>query len=47
MYDIWERGEMHTKFLSENLKGRDQLEDLGIHQMIIFEQFLEKQGGKL
>jgi len=26
---------MHTKFWSENLKGRDHLEDLGIDGMII------------
>jgi len=38
---------MHTKFLSENLKGRDCLEDLGIDGKIISEQFLEECGEKL
>jgi len=38
---------MHTKFLSENLKGRDHLEDLGIDEKIILEQILGKWGGKV
>jgi hypothetical protein len=33
---------MHTKFWSENLKGRDNLEDLGIGRRIILECILEK-----
>jgi len=28
---------MHTKSLSENLKGRDHLKDVGIDEMIILE----------
>jgi hypothetical protein len=35
---------MHTKFLSENLKGRDHVEDLGIHGNIILEWVLGKEG---
>jgi hypothetical protein len=31
---------MHTKFWSENLKGRDYLEDLGIDGKIILEWIL-------
>jgi hypothetical protein len=31
----WERWEMHTVFLSENLKGRDHLQDLGVDGWII------------
>jgi len=27
--------EMHTKFLSESLKGRDDLEDLGVDERVI------------
>jgi len=38
---------MHTKFLSENLKGRDHLEDLGIDRKIILEWILGKQSGKV
>jgi hypothetical protein len=28
--DAWETGEMHTKFQSENLKGRHHAEDLHV-----------------
>jgi hypothetical protein len=31
---------MHTKFYSENLKGRDHSEDLGIDGMIVLEWIL-------
>jgi len=37
---------MRTIFWSENLKGRDDSEDLGVDGMI-FERMLGKQGGKL
>jgi hypothetical protein len=30
---------MHTKFWSENLKGRDHSDDIGIDGKIIFEWF--------
>jgi len=30
------RDELHTKFWSENLKGRDKLEALGIYGRLIF-----------
>jgi hypothetical protein len=33
---------MHTKFWSEKLKGRDQLEDIGIGGKIILEWILRK-----
>jgi hypothetical protein len=33
----WERCEMYIKFLSENLKGRDHSEDLGVDGRIILE----------
>jgi hypothetical protein len=33
--DTWERREMNTKFCLENLKGRDDLGDLGIDGRII------------
>jgi len=39
--------EMHTKFCSENLKGRDHLEDLGVDGRIISEWILGKQNGKV
>jgi hypothetical protein len=34
------------KFWSENLKGRDHSEDLGVDREIILEWILEKKGGK-
>jgi len=37
---------MHTIFWSENLKGRDHLEDLGVDGKIL-EWILEKKGGKV
>jgi hypothetical protein len=33
---------MHIKFLSEKLKGRDYLEDLGVDRRIILEWILEE-----
>jgi hypothetical protein len=33
---------MHTVFLLENLKGRDNLEDLGVDEKIILEWILGK-----
>jgi len=38
---------MHTKFLSENLKGKDQTVDLIIDGKIMFEWVLGKLGGKV
>jgi hypothetical protein len=35
---------MSTKFWSENLKGRDDSEDLGVDRRIILEWILEKIG---
>jgi len=37
----------HTKVWSENLKGRDNSEDLGVDGKIILEQILWKQDGKV
>jgi hypothetical protein len=36
------RREIHTKFWSENLKGRDQSDDLGVDGRIILEWILER-----
>jgi hypothetical protein len=33
---------MHAKFWFENLKGRDHLEDLGVHGRIILDWILGK-----
>jgi len=38
---------MHTKFLSENLKGRDHFEDLGMDGKITLQWVLGKQSGKI
>jgi len=38
---------MRTKFLSENLKGRDHSEDVGLDGKIILEWMLEKWDRKL
>jgi hypothetical protein len=38
---------MHTKFWSEDLKGRDHSEDLGVDGKIILEWISEKYGGKV
>jgi hypothetical protein len=36
---------MHTKFWSENLKERDELEDLGVDNIVILEGIITKYGG--
>jgi hypothetical protein len=38
---------MHRIFWLENLKGRDDLEDLGVDGKIILERVLRKQDGRL
>jgi hypothetical protein len=38
---------MHTKFLLENLKGRDHSKDLGVDGKILLEWNLEKECGNL
>jgi hypothetical protein len=38
---------MHTKFWSENLRGRDHLEDLGIDERTILEWILGTQCGEV
>jgi hypothetical protein len=38
---------MHVIFWSENLKGRADLEDLGVDGMIILEWILGKWGGRV
>jgi hypothetical protein len=38
---------MHTKFLLEILKGRDQFEDPGVNRRIILELILRKKCGKV
>jgi len=38
---------MHTKFWSQNLKGRDHTEDLGVDFNVLLDCILRKQGGKL
>jgi hypothetical protein len=38
---------MHTKFWSEDLKGREHEEDLSVDGRIIFECIFGRYGGKL
>jgi len=38
---------MRTKFLLENLKGRNHSEDLGVDRKAVLEWILEKQGRKV
>jgi hypothetical protein len=42
-----EKCEMHTKFWSENLAGREHSEDLGVDGRIILELILEKLDGRV
>jgi hypothetical protein len=37
---------MHTKFWSENLKGRDISEDVGVYGKVILKRILEKYDGR-
>jgi hypothetical protein len=37
LFYAWKRGEMHTKLWVENVKGRDNSEDLGIDETVILE----------
>jgi hypothetical protein len=38
---------MHTRFLLENLKGKDHSEDIGIDGKVILEWILGKYGRKM
>jgi hypothetical protein len=38
---------MHAKFVPENLKGRDHLEEPSVDGRMILELILGKQGGKV
>jgi hypothetical protein len=42
-----ERGDIHTKFWSENLKEREHSEEIGVAEKIILEWILGKYGGKV
>jgi hypothetical protein len=42
MAHAYEREEMHTKLLLENLKGRDNLVDLGVDGITVWKFILEK-----
>jgi hypothetical protein len=47
MKHTWEKWEMFIKFWSENLKGRDHSEDLGVDERIILEWILGEWCGKV
>jgi hypothetical protein len=47
MYHVWDRYEIHTKFWSENLKGKGHSPDSGIDDKIILEWILRKYGGNV
>jgi hypothetical protein len=40
MWHVWGRGEVHAGFCWEYLRGRWQLEDLGVDEMIILKWIL-------
>jgi hypothetical protein len=40
------RGEVHTEFWWENLRGRNHLEDPGVHMKIILKCFFKEDRGK-
>jgi len=42
MWNAWEGLELDTHYRSENLKGRDLLEDLGLYGRIILKWILKK-----
>jgi hypothetical protein len=43
----WQRGDVHTVFWLENLKGREHTEEPGTDGKIILEWILGKQDGKV
>jgi hypothetical protein len=43
----WEKRELNTEFLSENLKGGDHLEDFGVYLRTISKWMLKKYGGSM
>jgi len=47
MQNAWEIRETYSKFCSENLKGRDHLEDKGVDGRIILGWILSKWGEKV
>jgi hypothetical protein len=46
MWHIWRRAEGHTEFWWENLKERDNVENLGVDMRIILKCILKKLDGK-
>jgi hypothetical protein len=47
MHYTWEGGEMHTIFLLEDLKGKDQSEELDLDGRIILVWILGKYSGRV
>jgi hypothetical protein len=47
MWHAWKIREMHTKFWSQNLKGRDHVEDLDVDGRIILQCILGTYDGKV
>jgi hypothetical protein len=45
MWQVWGKGEVHTRFLWGNLRKRDCLDNIGIDDVIIVKHIFMEQDG--